>query len=87
MHTKPLLLQGDWLLQSAASSTLGRQVHFMWAAEVQPHRLACIEHSNNAVEHARYMPLQIIALAKEMGIKTINQVHRDTYVQELKNLG
>lgn len=30
---------------------------------------------------------QIIALAQEMGIKTINQVHRDTYVQELKDLG
>jgi hypothetical protein len=31
--------------------------------------------------------MQIIALAQEMGIKTINQVHRDTYVQELKDLG
>jgi hypothetical protein len=31
--------------------------------------------------------MQIIALAKELGVKTINQVHRDTYVQELKDLG
>jgi hypothetical protein len=117
-HTAALL-QGDWLLQSAASSTLGRQVltplcrplltqvvyQFMpcfdqWLQVVcrqQTLFASCIhvqmQHPTHTSlegakgKHICLVSLQIIVLAKEMGIKTINQVHRDTYVQELKDLG
>lgn len=42
-------------------------------------------------QHSNEMPLldrlQIIEYNKHLGVKTINQVHRDKYVQELKDIG
>lgn len=85
--------QGEWLLQTAAGSVLGRQVGRWGRSSADRWVIIC----PSAAKHLCRLPPkyelldptggQVIALAKHRGIKTINVVRCSDAAKELKDLG